>query len=300
MKIVHNISPAVWIDLSSPSREEIRSLLNEKRVPISLVDELVSPSERPQALMADGVLYVVFHFPKSHKESSEAVEVDFVVGHDFVLTAHYEPVQALEHFSKLVEVETITEHANTTAADGPLLFSAILTRLYENVYDELDVIESFVKNAEERIFKGSEREMVLVLSKISRTLLNFRKILEPHERILHQIVELTAKHFRDIYKASIFSSFEKVREALKSETSIVKELQETNIALLETKQNEITKTLTLLAFLTLPAALISSIFTIPAAKVPIIGAKGDFWIIFGIMSVVSLMLLIFVKIRKWL
>ncbi|MFZ3020124.1 MAG: CorA family divalent cation transporter [Minisyncoccia bacterium] len=300
MKIERNVSPAVWIDLSSPTRDEIKSLLDEKKIPIHLVDELVSPSDRPMAMMADGVLYSVFHFPKSHKESNDAVEIDFVVGRDFVITAHYEPVSALDHFSKLVEVESIIEHENTTAADGPLLFSAILTRLYENMYDELEVMESMVREAEEHIFAGHEKKMVFQLSRISRMMLNFRKILEPHERILHQLGELTEKHFGETYKMSILGSFEKVKGSLKSESEIVHELQETNAQLLNTKQNEIINTLTILAFLTMPATLISAIFTIPAQHIPIIGTHLDFWIIFGIMSGVSLVLLIFVKLRKWI
>ncbi len=276
MKIERSVSPAVWIDLSSPTRDEIRSLLDEKKIPVHLVDELVSPSARPMAMMADGVLYSVFHFPKSHKESNDAVEIDFVVGRDFVITTHYEPMAALDHFSKLVEVENIIEHENVTAADGPLLFSAILTRLYENMYDELEVIESMVRDAEEHIFTGHEKKMVFVLSKISRMMLNFRKILEPHERILHQIGELTEKHFGETYKMSILGSFEKVKSSLKSESEIVKELQGTNAQLLDTKQNSIMKTLTVFAVLTAPAALIAAIFTIPADGPPLSGAPHDF------------------------
>jgi len=300
MKIERPVLPAIWIDLSSPTRDEIRSLLEERKIPVSLVDELVSPSERPQAIMADGVLYAVFHFPKSHKESSDAVEVDFVIGKDFVITAHYEHVDALDHFSKLVEVESIIEHQNVTAADGPLLFSAILTRLYENLYDELEVIESMVHEAEEKIFTGKEKKMVFVLSRISRMMLNFRKILDPHERILHQLSELTGKHFGEAYSSSILGSFEKVKGALRSESEIVKELQETNSQLLETKQNEIIKTLTIFTVLTAPTALIAAIFTIPASNIPFLGNPHGFLIIMGITLVLSLLLLIFMKIKKWL
>lgn len=300
MIIERNVSPAVWIDLSTPTKNEAKTLLEQKKIPIDLLDELIHPTERPVAIMADGVLFAVFHFPKSHKESDETVEVDFVVGGDFVLTSHYEPVLALEHFSKMVEVEEITERAQITAADGPLLFSAILTRLYEHIYDELEVVESSVRQAEERIFSGHEKEMVFALSKISRTILNFKKTMDPHERNIHQIAELIEKHFGETYKASILGSFEKAKNTLKSENEFVKELQETNLALLETKQNEIMKTLTILASLILPMSFIAALFTVPAKFTPILGEKNDFWLIGGIMIIVALCFFVFMKRKKWI
>ena len=81
---------------------------------------------------------------------------------------------------------------------------------------------------------------------------------------------------------------------------IVKELQETNSQLLETKQNEIIKTLTIITVLTAPTALIAAIFTIPAAGIPLVDTAYGFQIIMGITLLLSLLLLMFMKIKKWL
>ena len=299
MKIERSSSRTVWVDLFSPTREEIRSLLEERKIPVHFIDELVSPSPRPLALAEDGVLYTVLHFPVSHRESNKNLEIDFVVGSNFVVTAHYEMVPALEHFGKIMEVELIKNHGHFSA-DGPFLFAAILSHLYESAYDELETVGSAVRDAEENIFAGQEKKMVLKLSLLSRIMLNFRKTLDVHERILHHMTELTEKTFGTAYKSYILSSYEKLKSSLKSESEILKELQDTNAALLSTKQNEIMKTLTVLASLVLPMSFIAAALTVPAKFTPILGAQNDFWIILAIMFVVALVLFIFMKVRKWI
>lgn len=295
-----SVAPAVWIDILSPSRTEIRKLLDEKKIPVGLVDEIIAPSDRPEAIMTEGVLFAVFHLPKSHKDSHKKIEIDFIVGRDYVVTVHHEPIQALEHFAKLVEVENITDHKKITASNGPLLFSAILTRIYETIYDELEVSESAIKEAEEHIFAGHEKKMVLVLSHLSRLMLNFKKTLDPHENLLKHISELVDKNFGEAYKISILNSYEKVRQILKSEGEIVQELQDTNSALLSTKQNEIMKTLTTVIFLTTPATIIAAIFTIPAKHIPIIDSPNDFLILMGSTAIITLILLFIIKVKKWI
>ncbi len=302
MRIDFPNATATWIDLLTPTKDEAKLLLEEKRVPLNFIDELVSVSERPQVGLSDGAIYVVLHFPKSYKESGESFEVDFIIGKDYVITAHYEQIQALDHFKKIMEVESATNRGS--AQNGFFIFSAILIRLYETMFDELEAVESAIKDVEDRIFSGQEKRMVFALSNLSRSMINFRKALDPHERILHQLFEAMDKLGMDgeetAHKASIMNSFEKVKMSLKSQNEILRELQETNSAMLSTKQNEIMKTLTIVVFLTMPMSLIAAILTIPTSNTPFIGHPDDFWLILGGMGAVVIALLIFVRLRKWI
>jgi magnesium transporter len=77
-------------------------------------------------------------------------------------------------------------------------------------------------------------------------------------------------------------------------------LRETNAAMLTTKQNEVIKTLTIMAFITFPLTLFSSMFGMNTEATPIIGHKADFWIIVSIMVAVTISFFTFFRRKKWL
>ena len=78
------------------------------------------------------------------------------------------------------------------------------------------------------------------------------------------------------------------------------ELRETNNSLLATKQNEIMKVITIMAFSTFPLALIADIFGMGAVATPLLGHPFDFWIILGFMGIVGLAFLAYFHRRGWL
>jgi magnesium transporter len=78
------------------------------------------------------------------------------------------------------------------------------------------------------------------------------------------------------------------------------ELRETNNSLLTTKQNELMKTFTIMAFLMLPLSLIAGVFGMNAEHMPIIGNAFDFWIVLGCMLAVVVVFFAFFKYKRWL
>jgi magnesium transporter len=78
------------------------------------------------------------------------------------------------------------------------------------------------------------------------------------------------------------------------------ELRETNNSLLSTKQNEVMKILTIMAFITFPLSLFASIFGMNTVYLPIVGNQYDFWIITGGMVIATVAFFTFFKKKKWL
>jgi magnesium transporter len=70
--------------------------------------------------------------------------------------------------------------------------------------------------------------------------------------------------------------------------------------MLSTKQNEIMKIFTILAFVTLPLSLIAAVFGMNTTFIPIVGLPNDFWIIIGIMIITSLAMFAYFKYKKWI
>ena len=77
-------------------------------------------------------------------------------------------------------------------------------------------------------------------------------------------------------------------------------IRDANGAMLNTKQNETIKTLTIMAFITFPLTLFSSMFGMNTTATPILGHPHDFWIIIDIMSGVTVFFFSFFKYKNWI
>ena len=179
----------------------------------------------------------------------------------------------------------------------------ILKEIYSTIFDELSYIESWQKNIENKIFKGDERAMVFDLSNVSRTLLDFQKTMDSHREVLISLEIIGKKALGDhfsLYTRVALEEYHKIQCTIKNLRDVVVELRETNNSLLDTKGNEITKVLTIMAFIAVPLSLIVSVFQIDTVARPLIGQPNDFWILIGGIFAVGVVMFSFFKFKHWL
>jgi magnesium transporter len=295
----------VWIDIVSPTQDEIRSIMEEFSLDPLIAEELMAPSVRNRVDARDDYFYVVLHFPTFrhlHNVAAVPLELDFIVGRNWIITTRYVEIDPLHQFSKLFEIETLLDRRDMGEHAG-YIFYYMLSELYKTLYDELLHIGVRLDAAEERIFEGYEREMVIELSNISRDLLNYNQALDSHNGMLQSLETPGVALFGYEYARNIRSvsgEYTRLASAIKSNKASLHELRETNNSLLGTKQNEIMKIFTIMAFVTFPLSLIASIFGMNTVTMPFVGHPWDFWIIIGAMSAAAVAFFAYFKYKKWL
>lgn len=293
-----------WVDIESPTPADVQAIVAEFGVSPQIAEELLLPSGKPRAEFHEQYAYIILHFPAlRHSHTAREQEIDFIVGRDFIITAHYEPIDPLHKFSKVFEVNSLLE-TNDIGEHAGFLFFYILKKLYKAVEHELEYIRRDLGTIEEHIFLGHEVEMVVSISRSSRDLLNLRQVVEPHHEVLHAVENEGARLFGDGFlpylRALSNEHYHRVRTHILRATESLRELRETNNSLLTTKQNETMRVLTIMALLTFPLALFVAIFDIDAKDNPIIGLPHDFWIIVGSVLLMGCIMLVYFKHKKWL
>jgi len=302
----HEYKNLVWIDLESPTVEEMRRVADEFGIDQVVADELLSPTLRTHTERYDNYLYLVLHFPTLRHPGGTAVapeqEVDFIIGKKFIITARYEALATFVEFRKVFEVNAALQEDHFT--DNPFdIFLLLAKRLYRTVDAEIETVRETLELIENEIFEGNEKEMVIALSKAGRDILNLKQALDPHQDVLGSLSDLTSDFAGPEYLSrvrAIESMYYRARKHVTRIWQTLTELRETNNSLLSTKQNEVMKIFTILAFVTFPLSLIASIFGMNTENVPFIGHPQDFWIVVVIMGVATFFMFLFFKSKKWL
>ncbi len=290
-----------WIDLKKPKVQEIRNIIADYGLNDVVGQELLSPTLRSKVDTYENFAYLVFHIPSTSKISG-IQELDIVLGHDFIITTRYEEIDFLLDFSKSFEVESMVKKSHRIDSVGYLL-SHMLEMMYHSLSEKLDRIEDDILEIERFIFEGKERQMVRELSQAARILLTFKTATDNHDSLLESFQVVGTKMYGDQLRhkiCGIQGEFKRVRNSITSKRDIVIELRETNDSLLNSKQNEIMKVFTILAFMTFPLALIIDILSIPSSYNPIFGNSNDFWIIVGTTFAILGSMLFYFKRKGWL
>ncbi len=294
----------IWVDVQSPTQDEVRSIMEEFNIHPLVADELLAPTLRPKVDLYPNLIYLILHFPViSHKhDGGREQEIDFIVGKNFLITTHYDLIDPLHEFSKVFEVNSILERSNIGDHAGFILFY-IMRELYKMLDRELDHISRDFSSIESKIFAGKERDMVNAISRLNRDLLNFKQVLRPHKEVLESFELAGTQFFGEefsYYLRTIVGEFYKISAILDGNRETLLELRDTNDSLLTTKTNETLKTLAILSFVVFPLSLVAAIFGMNTKEIPLVGLPYDFWIVMGIMAAGMLAMFAFFRHKKWM
>ncbi|MFA6397311.1 MAG: CorA family divalent cation transporter [Candidatus Paceibacterota bacterium] len=298
----HKYKKLVWIDIESPTKDEIDEISREFKIPQIIEEEVINKTIRSKVDLYDNLIYLILHFPCSHtKEDSGDQEIDFIIGKDFLITVHYEFVNTLHEFEKKFEINSMLNKDNIGSHAG-FLFFHIIKDLYRHLSYKLDDINNSLREIEVKIFEEKEREMVQAISNVNRKLLDFKQAIRFHFEILKSF-EATAKRFFgeefSYYLVIMIGEFNKVHNAVESHKEILNDLRDTNDSLLTSKTNRIIRTLTMLTFIPITISLIPLVFGMDVS-VPFTQNPNAFEIILAIMIISVLIIMLIFKSKKWL
>lgn len=290
--------------MESPNREEVIEIAEKYGLPELVSDELLRKTMRAKVDLYPEVVYLILHFPSTgHRHGKDMyTEIDFIIGKNFLITAHYEHVDSLHEFGKAFEVSSILQKTEIGNHAG-FLFFHIVKNLYRASTSQLEEIQIHLEKVEDNIFSGHEKEMVNEISKINRKLLDFKQATRFHKEVLASFEIAGKKFFGESfgYNLSILAGeYNKLENLLDSHKELLKDLRETNDSLLTDKTNETMRTLTIMSFVIFPLTLIATLFSMDTIDTPIVGIQGDFWIVIGVMVIAVFGMYRFFKKKKWL
>lgn len=303
----HEREAVTWVDLESATPDELRAVMEEFRIDAEVEEEIIAPTPYPLVAVYPEYVFLVLHFPTAALSGGARVqEIDIVVGKDFLITARYELVGSIQSLHKAFEAEEMLgSNLKVSKKESVTLVERVLRRLYGAMGEEVEATARVLERIEKDIFSGKEAETVRKISEVGRVLLRFDTTLIRHKEPLDTFLEtLQAPQFfgkKFLLPASrITAEHTHVAGIVSAFRAVLSELRITNDSLLSSSQEGVMKTFTAISVIFLPLTLIAAIFGMHTEYEPLTGHPLDFWIILSIMAVTGLLLIIFMRLKRWL
>lgn len=293
-----------WIDLESPTHRELDEIMDEFSIDDHVREEIITPTHYPLVNVYPKYAYLILHFPTADpKSGTRNQEIDFIIGKNFLITARYEIIDTIHNLHHVFEAEKLLGLGKKGSHAGHLL-ERILKRMYGAIREEMERAAELLESIEEDMFSGKERDTVRGISDIGRVLLRFETTIarqqEPFHIFLRRLADpsLFGPGFT-AHASHIEAQRAYVADIVSSYRAAATELRATNDSLLSASQNEVMKTLTLIASISSPFAIVAGIFGMNVDHTPFSDLQNAFWIILTLGLLSSASLLVFFRVKHW-
>ncbi|HOD96728.1 MAG TPA: magnesium transporter CorA family protein [Candidatus Paceibacterota bacterium] len=290
-----------WLDIVNPTEEELSDLQKRFHLHPLIISELKNPSTRTKIEVYDGLMFIVYYLSNYNEKTqiSEAIEIDFLLTKDALVSVRYQNFKLIDNLFEKIKNDP-SNLLNKTPAH---LLHYILEEGLTFSLRQLAHINGKIKKIEDAIFKSNPKSLIEQIAIVKRDILDQRLIARPQHSILESLKERGVQFFGkdlEIYFNDLLGDYEKLWMNLDNLKETIESLENTNNTFFESRTNEIMKILTILAFITFPLTLISSIFSMNTAYMPFVNSPYGFWYVIGLMVLLALLFLAVFKIKKWL
>lgn len=293
-----------WIDIQNPTKKDIEFVRKQHKFHPIILDELLHTSARSRVEPYEKYLFTTYHLPIYDKnlKSSRKGEVDFLITKDAIITVHYEDLEPLNNFWRRLSNDPHFKDRALGENTGQLLYY-ILEEILSFSQRQLRHIEDEVSQLTKDLFKDEERKLLEDISYLKRDILDYSIISKPQSIILESLREVGGKFWGEqmhIYLSDLSGDHLKIMQLLDNFKETVDALEQTNSQLLNAKTNRVMQRFTVLAFLTFPLVLITSLFNVRAIDSAIENSALIFGLIFLTTLALTIGMLIFFRKKGWL
>lgn len=267
-----NPQSLLWVDIEDPEDAEIELLLEVFDLHPLTVEDCIMPNVRPKIEEFDRYLFVVLQgLKRNDSKRLTPTEVDFCIGHNFLVTVRSERMKVLDE-----ECIRVEKKSPVIKRGADFLFHSIADALIDSYFPILDEVEARVDELETRLLADSTQATVSALLGVYGELMILRRTLAPHREILSRfnrgdlpfIKPANAIYFRDIYDHLLRMS--DLVDACREVTTMSLEAYATIVS---NRLNEIMKTLTAIATLALPLIVVTGIYGMNFSEHPELGPR---------------------------
>jgi len=295
----------IWIDIKGPTQKDIDYLQQNFDLHPLVLKEILPQIDYPKIENYGNYLFLVVFYPFFDKEISSTLpfEVDFIVGHNFLITNHYRdivPLSVLLHQCNLYPENL----KSITKGGSPGLLYRLLNEIFMACFPKLSHIKQNIDAIERMIFSQENKKAIEQISLVKRDIIGFQRVLDPQLPVLKKMLEECEKFFKGSlfipYLHNLLSVYEQARSILETHHHTLLVLDSTNQSYIETRTNDIMKALTIFLVLLYPFSFFADLLSMNGQFLLWTAHPSDFWKVYGLMITTCLIIFAFLKKKKWM
>ncbi|BET69536.1 magnesium/cobalt transporter CorA [Opitutales bacterium ASA1] len=289
----------LWVDLAQPTDEEARAVLNDVFGvhPLTIEDCLLD-TPLPKLEAYDDYLYLVMHSVDfSPTEKFTTIEIDFILGTNFLVTLHGKPSRPID-----VARERARRSPATLVRGPDRLAHNVLDLLVDYYRPALAALRTEVEELEEAVLARGRGRLDARIIELRGDLTSLRQIIRPQRELTAELAQGRTKFFRPKllpYLRDLNDELVRIEEMVVSWSEQMILVFRVYLNRSSHEANEGIRVLTALTAVTLPLLVIGGWFGMNFNRMPMLQSRAAYWIVLAATVSMSAGLFFLLRRRRW-
>ena len=275
----------LWIDLDNGSSSQLGLLEQVFHLHPLLIEDAASPSGRVKIEEYPGCLFVVVRAVRYVTETEDPHDIETfnlacVLGLNYLITVH-------GHHAPGVDAvwERVVRSPDRLARGPARSMHAVLDASVDAFFPIVDQLDDFIDSIEERVFVKFDDKARTDIFSVKRLVLQLKRHLAPQREVFNFLTGrpcLLVPPDVQVYYRDIYDHVIRLNETLDTYRELVSSIMEAYLTQISNRLNVVTKGLTVVATLSVPFVVVSGMWGMNFADIPLSNWPHGFWLMFAI------------------
>ena len=293
-------APVTWLNVTGLHDTELIKRVGDtfKLHPLVLED-IVSPRQRPKVDYASEYLYIVMRMLRFEEGERVSEQLSLVLGPDFVLTFQERPGDVFNPVR-----ERLRGAVGRLRKQGPdYLAYSLMDALVDTYFVMLETYGEATETLEEELLRDPSPKSLQDVTSLKRELLYMRKAVWPLRELISSlqrdetplISETVRTYIRDVYDHAV-----QVIDTVETLRDVLSGLHDFYLSSLSFKMNEVMKVLTIVGTIFIPLSFLAGVFGMNFDTMPELHWRYGYALFWLVTLLAAGGMLWYFRRRKWL
>ena len=302
-RIIASGEGVLWVDLCVDNRSHVAMLEKVCGFHPLAIEDTLNPNSRVKVEEYPGYLFMIIRGVRFFEETNdpydlETFNLNFFLGKNYLVTVHGRESAAIDDV-----VQRVERNPQLLERGPARLMHAVADSAVDAYFPLLDRLDEFVDGLEERVFVQFDRDALHEIFEVKRMVLQLRRHLAPQREVFSILTNrpsalLTPEsqvYFRDVYDHVL-----RINDSLDTYRELLSSTLDSYLTQISNRLGEITKGLSVVATISLPFVVISGMWGMNVANIPLSQHPHAFWWMLGLQAAIGVALLLILRLRRLL
>jgi magnesium transporter len=291
-----------WVNVNGLSKAaDITKIGDYFKIHPLILEDIVNTNQRPKIDEFENYIFVVLKM-LYHQGKGELLteHISLIIGTDYVLTFQETEADIFNPIRQRLQ----NEKSRLRSFGTDYLAFSLMDAIIDNYAVVIEAFGTKVETLEDELFLESPRDDISKdIQYLKHELLRLRRNILPSREVISRLVKLESKLITiktHEYLKDLQDHILQINDNIDLYREMVWGLMDMHMTTMSNKMNGIMKVLTIISTIFIPLTFLVGVYGMNFDNMPELHSRYGYFILWGIMVVLFVVLLIFFRRKKWL
>lgn len=290
-----------WIDFNGYGDVELLTSFGEIfSIHPLILEDIVNSNQQPKVeYYEDDIFLVMKKITWDEGQEVNYDQISILLTSNFIITFRDDNTE--DYSSIRSRIESGVKIFRKSKAD--YLFYVLVDLLVDQYFLVIEELSERIENEQEQLLESPDQNDLKYIQSIKKDAYKIKHAIRPVRESIASIIRLESDFISEhslIYFRDALDHVIQVSESLESQRESITTLIDIYLSSISNRMNEVMKVLTIMASIFIPLTFIAGVYGMNFDNMPELHYKYGYFIVWGVMIVVGVLLAVYFKRKKWL